>query len=470
MDEQTIERLDARGEGVTADGQVVRVALPGETVRLDSDSPRLRGERVLHPRMIENDPAGLEIDNLKATGEPFNFFPEKREIASDASRAHAPVARARGEGIGDDQLTILEPSPDRIAPVCRYFGVCGGCATQHMGPKLYAQWKRGLVGAALQRAGVAAEVGELVDSHGEGRRRATFHARFLPQAREEVGFMRFRAHDIVEIDDCPLFSPGLRGAVAAARALAADLRGSKKPLDIQVTATLTGLDIDLRGSGPLQTAELKKLAQTAESLDLARVSNHGRDVIVRRAPVVAFGKARVTPPAGGFLQATDAGEEAMARLAIAAIGKAKKVADLFCGAGAFALRLAPGRDVFAVDNDAAAIRALEKTGANVRALARDLFGRPLVADELAGFDALVFDPPRAGALAQAKEIARSAIATVVAISCSAETFARDARTLVDGGYKLESVTPIDQFRYSAHVEIVAVFRRKREAKRRGVFG
>ena len=394
-----IESLNARGEGVTAEGRVVSGALPGEIV----------GETT---------------------------------------------------------------SPDRAAPICQYYGVCGGCAAQHFSPALYASWKRGLVVAALEKVGVVAEVGALVDAHGEGRRRATFHARFLPNKRDEVGFMRARSHDIVEIEACPLFSPGLVGALAAARALAADLRGLGKPLDIQATATLGGLDIDIRGSGAFEGAEPRKLALTAQVHDLARVSNHGRVVIERRPPEIAFGSARVILPAGGFLQATVAGEEAMASLALAALKGAKRIADLFCGAGAFAFRLARDHEVFAVDSDAAAIAAMTRARATapeaqrVSAETRDLFHRPLRPEELDAFDGVLFDPPRAGALAQAKELAKSKVPVVVAVSCNAESFSRDARALTDGGYVLESVTPLDQFRFSPHVEIVAVFRRKREPKRR----
>jgi 23S rRNA (uracil1939-C5)-methyltransferase len=339
-----------------------------------------------------------------------------------------------------------------------------------MAAAFYAQWKRGLVVAALQRAGVEAQVDELVDAHGEGRRRAVLHARFLSLAKDEVGFMRFRGHEIVEIEDCPLFSPGMAGALAAARALAADFRGLGKPLDIQVTATVSGLDVDVSGSGALGKAELQKISETAEAFDLARVTNHGRDVVVRRAPLVAFGAAQITLPAGGFLQATRLGEETMAKLALTALGSRRKyVADLFCGAGAFALRLAEVHEVYAADANAAAIEALRRADHRVRAEKRDLFSRPLSAVELESFDAVLFDPPRAGALAQAKEIAKSRIATAVAVSCSVETFARDARIMMDGGYRLERVTPIDQFRYSPHVEIVAAFRRPRERKRRSVF-
>jgi 23S rRNA (uracil1939-C5)-methyltransferase len=399
-----IETLNGRGEGVTADGRVVSGGLPGEA-----------------------------------------FCPPGRVEAT---------------------------SPLRAAPICKYYGVCGGCAAQHLGPELYADWKRGLVVAALERVGVAAEVGALVDAHGEGRRRATFHARFLPNKRDEVGFMRARSHEIIEIDACPLFSPGLAGAIPAARALAGDLRGLEKPLDIQVTATLAGLDVDVRGSGALEGAELRKLAHTAEVYDLARVANHGCGVIERRPPEIAFGSARVVPPAGGFLQATVAGEEAMAALALAALKGSRKIADLFCGAGAFAFRLAPSHEVLAIDSDAPAIAAMTRARASapeaqrVRAETRDLFHRPLRPEELDAFDAVLFDPPRAGALAQAKELAKSKVPVVVAVSCSAESFSRDARALVDGGYLLESVAPLDQFRFSPHVEIVAVFRRKREPKRR----
>ncbi len=324
---------------------------------------------------------------------------------------------------------------------------------------------------ALEREGVAAEVGDLVDAHGAGRRRATFHARFPHGQPDELGFMRARSHDIIAIDNCPLFSPGMAGAISAAHALSGDLRGLLKPLDIGVTATLDGLDVDLRGSGPLGRGETQKLVRTAEALDLARVSNHGDIVIERRPPRVAFGEALARLPPGGFLQATEAGEAWLADFAERALAGAKKVADLFCGAGAFALRLARGREVFAADADPAAIAALARAAATTPGLhklateTRDLFRRPLRPNELAAFDAALIDPPRAGALEQARALAASALPLVVSISCNAATFARDARVLIDGGFQVESVTPLDQFRFSAHVEIAAIFRRPRQKTR-----
>jgi 23S rRNA (uracil1939-C5)-methyltransferase len=263
----------------------------------------------------------------------------------------------------------------------------------------------------------------------------------------------------------------MAGAVEAARALAGDLRGLMKPLDIGVTATLEGLDVDLRGSGPVELTEARKLARSAERLDLARVSNHGAVVIERRPPRVAFGAAFVALPPGGFLQATEAGETHLAEFAEAAFKGARKVADIFCGAGAFALRLARRREVFAVDSDDAAVHALQRGAAASQGLrklgaeTRDLFRRPLRVDELSSFDGALFDPPRAGAEAQAREFAASALPLVVAVSCNAATFARDARILVDGGFRIETLAPLDQFRFSPHVEIAAVFRRPRAKPR-----
>jgi 23S rRNA (uracil1939-C5)-methyltransferase len=332
---------------------------------------------------------------------------------------------------------------------------------------VYAAWKRDSVVAA----GVSAQVGPLIDAHGTGRRRATFHARADSDGHVESGFMRARAHDIVAIDACPLFAPELARAPEIARAAIEALKGLAKPLDIQVTATLTGLDVDLRGSGKLGPAETRKLVALAETFDLARLSNHGVALIERRAPLVAFGATQVAIPPGGFLQATQAGEETLARLAVEALRGAGRVADLFCGAGAFALRLAPTHSVYAADNDAAAIAALRRAGVGaVEAVQRDLFRKPLTSAELARFDAVLFDPPRAGAEPQAREIAASGVARVVAISCNAETFARDARILEEGGFACEGVTPIDQFRASSHVEIFAAFRRLKPKRRRSLLG
>jgi len=371
------------------------------------------------------------------------------------------VERVPGHPDRRHLLRVETASPERIEPFCPHFGICGGCAIQHWTPANYQEWKRSLVVEALAQAGLDAPVDALIDAHGDGRRRATFHARLGARDILEVGFAALRAHHIVGIDRCPVLAPSLDGAIPAAWAIAEALKAQNKPLDIQATATDAGIDMDVRGSGVLNAARMGVLARLAATHKLARLTRHGELIAQRAAPTVMVGRAHVTLPPGSFLQATVAGELALARLVQQHVGSAKVIADLFCGLGPFALRLAERARVMAFDADAAAIAALKQATNMTSGLKpidaenRDLFKRPLYAQELKRIDALVFDPPRQGAEAQSRELAKSAVAVVVAVSCNAATFARDVRLLVDGGYRLKSITPVDQFRHSAHVEIVA---------------
>jgi len=357
----------------------------------------------------------------------------------------------------------VSPSADRIDPICRYFGVCGGCALQHWRQESYRAWKRGLVVAALAREGVEAPVGDLVDAHGEGRRRAVLHAR---RTRESVavGFMAHRSHMVVAIEHCPVLAPALARAFAIGERIAAELAAGNKPLDLQFTASEGGLDVDLRGSGPLDAAARSSLARTAAEERLARLTRHGEIVAQLAEPTVRVERARVALPPGAFLQATEAGENALAGFVREAAAGASNIADLFCGVGTFALRLAENAGVLAIDADTAAVGALARAAKApglkpVEATARDLFRRPLAAAEFKGFDAVVLDPPRQGAEAQARALARAAVPRAIYVSCDPASFARDARILCHGGYRLAGVTPVDQFRYSAHVELVGVFDR-----------
>jgi 23S rRNA (uracil1939-C5)-methyltransferase len=266
---------------------------------------------------------------------------------------------------------------------------------------------------------------------------------------------------VVAIDRCPILAKGLDGAIEAAWTIAEVLTSAGKPLDIQTTATAAGLDIDVRGSGALTASLAGALAGAAQKHDLARLTRHGELVARHRLPTLRMGRAVVPLPPAAFLQATAEGEATLARLVLAACEGAANVADLFAGVGPFALRLAERARVTAVDADAAALAALARAAATTAGLKpivaerRDLFKRPLTAAELKNFDAVVFDPPRQGAQAQARELAASNVPVVVAVSCNPGTFARDAAELVRGGYRLDDVTPVDQFRYAAHVEIVA---------------
>jgi 23S rRNA (uracil1939-C5)-methyltransferase len=361
-------------------------------------------------------------------------------------------------------LRIESPSPERVAPFCPHFGLCGGCAIQHWRDESYRAWKRDLVVSALAQAQIDTRVDALIDAHGEGRRRAVFHARRSAKDIIEVGFSALRAHTIVPIDRCPVLAPDMDGAIDAAWKIAEVLKSQGKPLDIQITATNGGLDIDVRGSGPLDASRTAALARAAASGRIARITRHGELVTQVAPPVVTMGRAQVTLPPGSFLQATALGEDTLARLVADHAGKAKRLADLFCGVGPFALRLAERARVTACDSDANAINSLTRATATaglkpIEGSVRDLFRRPLSATELNGFDAVIFDPPRQGAEMQAREIARSKVPVAIAVSCNAATFARDAKILVAGGYRCEGVTPVDQFKYTAHVEIVARFAR-----------
>ncbi|RZK87371.1 MAG: class I SAM-dependent RNA methyltransferase, partial [Methylobacterium sp.] len=307
-------------------------------------------------------------------------------------------------------------------------------------------------------------------AHGAGRRRITLHVREI-DGQGEAGLMAARSHALVPIDHCPITVPALHPAPAVARRLAGPLGHGRKPLDVAVTATDQGLDIDLRGHGPVTGGVASALVRIAGELGLARLSLHGERLMEAEPVSVTDAESRLYPAPGGFLQATAAGQAILTALSVAALGRRpRRVADLFSGCGPLALAMARTAAVHAVEADGAALGGLDRSARAATGLRqitterRDLFRRPLLPTELDGFDAVVFDPPRAGAEAQARQIAASRVPVAIGVSCDTGTFARDAATLTAGGFQLESVTPVDQFRHSDHVEMVGVFRR--EAPRR----
>lgn len=375
------------------------------------------------------------------------------------------TAEIRGER--GRPLDIIEASPDRVAPPCPYFGRCGGCALQHADPVFVADWKRELVVTALRHKGVEIVVSPTLDAHGEGRRRATLHVR-RHGGRWLAGFMQSRSDRLEAVEHCLVLAPALADAPELARDLAAPLTGHGTAFEVAFTATDTGLDVAISGRGDSAAADdlevRTRLADLAGRRDVARLTLGGEIVAMRHDPALRIGDARAVLPTGGFLQATAAGEAELFHLIGAPLRDARRIADLFAGIGPFALRLAGHARVHAVDSDANAIASLARAAGqagfgDVTSEVRDLFRRPLSAVELEGFDAVLFDPPRAGAEAQARELAQSAVPLVVAVACDPASFARDAAILIEGGLQLESVTPVDQFRFAAHVEIVAVFRR-----------
>jgi 23S rRNA (uracil1939-C5)-methyltransferase len=386
----------------------------------------------------------------------------------------------RGEGFVATLKESVTPSPDRVDPPCPHFGAgggaCGGCSVQHLADAAYADWKRGLVRHALERAGLDPScVAPLVRTAAAGRRRAEFAA-FRPRARGSHTFFGFHARAsrrVVEIEACHILRPELAALVPALRGLFTGLVPPGARWDAAITLADNGADL-LVSAGHRPNADASMaLAEFAGDHGFARIAwradGETEPVALHETPVLNVSGVPVDLPSGAFLQASAEAEAALAGLVAAATGdhgKRGRIADLYCGVGTFTLPLArAGANVMAIDGDAPSVAALARAagnagfGGNVTTEARDLARRPLAADDLKGFDCVVFDPPRAGAAAQAEEIAKSVAPRIVAVSCNPATFARDAKVLSAGGYALEAVTPVDQFVWSGHVELVGVFSR-----------
>lgn len=395
--------------------------------------------------IVRIDAVGREGDGIAHLGDETLFVP---------FAATGDLVRVTREGNRGTLVEVLEAGPDRASPVSPYFGRCGGCALQHMGAATYAALKRELVTTALAQAGLSVDADPLVIAWGQGRRRASLH-----MDKGAAGYMKARTHEVLDIASCAILAPALRSAAPTIARALWPLSGDGTA---SFTATETGLDLAVKSARKLKPVAL---AEFARAHNLARLTFNGEAVYMARVPVVKMGKALVELPPASFLQATALAEETLGGLVAEAVGPAKSVADLFSGMGPFALRLAERAKVIAFDSDAPAMAALEKAVRHVQGLKpvtvkrRDLFRDPLAPIEFEGVDAVVFDPPRAGAEAQARELARSKVRTIVGVSCDPRTFARDAAILVAGGYRLEKVTPVDQFAYSTHVELVGVFRR-----------
>ena len=379
-----------------------------------------------------------EIDGRKVFV-PLALPGERVEITADGER---------GTLIG-----IIAAAPNRIEPFCPHFGACGGCQLQHLDRPSYEAFKIGLVETPLRFANIDAQVTRFIDAAGDGRRRATLHAR-----AEGAGYMRLRSHQVHDIDACPILVPGLAKAPDIARAVMQAVGES----DVSFTATVTGLDVAIRTEK--KQARADRVSPLVARFKLARLSLNGEMVLQAQPPIIAMGKASVELPINSFLQATETAENLLSEYVVNAIGKAKTVADLFCGMGPFALRLAEQRPVSAFDSDKAAIAALDKARRftkgirEVTAKARDLFRDPLTQFELP-FEAVVLDPPRAGAEAQVRELTKSKVKTVVMVACDVRTFARDAAILIGGGFAMSDLVAVDQFTQSTHIEIAATFRR-----------
>lgn len=400
----------------------------------------------------------VDIDSLGAQGDGVAHVDGKLLYAPftlPGERVRVKLAGERGE-----LVAIERPSADRIEPVCLHFGVCGGCAMQHLAAAPYGAWKRRMVATALAHRGLEIPVLEPIVSPPMSRRRARFTLKRTPRGLI-VGFAERRSHRLVDVAACSVLRPEIVAMLPLLRRHLAAL----VTREAAVTLTLTdgGLDVALSGVKAAGQNRLAALAALAEAGDFARLSSDGETIVERRAPVVRFAVAEVSLPPAGFLQATKHGEAALLDFVQQAVGKAARVVDLFAGVGTFALSLPQASLVHAVESDAALVRALteaaRRSGRKIVAEARDLFRNPLLPVELKGYDAAIVDPPRAGAQAQVAAVAASPVSTVMMISCDAATFARDARVLLDAGFSCGAVQPVDQFLWSPHVELAATFRR-----------
>lgn len=358
------------------------------------------------------------------------------------------------------EVKIVVPSDDRVAPPCRHFKSCGGCQLQHAADPLVASWKTQLIEQALAAQGIHTDIRPIVTSPAQSRRRATFAARRTKKGSMS-GFHGRASDTVVEIPDCQLVEPELLAARSIAEELA-ELGGSRKAtLAVTVTTSLVGLDVQVSGGKPIDGQLRITLAAVCDTRGLARLTWEDEVIAQRAPPVQRFGNADVCPPPGAFMQATAHGEAHLLAAVQEAVHGRKRIIDLFAGCGTFTLPLAKNAEVWAVEGEAAMVAALDKGWRMAQGLktvqhtARDLYRRPLLPDEFRKFDAVVMDPPRAGAEAQTAEIIRSDIGRIAYVSCNPLTFARDVAQLAAGGFLLDWVQPVDQFRWSSHVELAA---------------
>jgi 23S rRNA (uracil1939-C5)-methyltransferase len=372
------------------------------------------------------------------------------------------VVEGEVEGGRMTQPKIVTPSSDRVAAPCPHYRSCGGCELQHATDRFVADWKIDVVRLALAGQGLEAPIRGIATSPVRSRRRATLHGR-RTKAGVIVGFHGRASGTLVAVPECRVLSPAIMAALPAFEALTPQAASRKSEVDIAVTVGDSGLDVAVAGALPLTRDTLPEAVALAETHDLARLVWNAEVVAERRPPVLRIGPATVPLPQGAFLQATREGEAALLGAVTEAVGEARHIADLFSGCGTFALPLSARAEVHAVEGEAALVAALQRGwrsiggGRQVTTEVRDLFRNPLRPDELARFDAAVIDPPRAGAAAQTEALAASGLTRIAAVSCNPVTFARDAKTLVAAGFRLDWVQVVDQFRWSPHVELAAAF-------------
>jgi len=432
-----------------------------------------RGRRSSHKRKIPSETFDVVIDDIGAGGDGLASANDKKLYIPGVltgETVRVKTKHPRGDGIVCEVMDVIQPSPQRNTPICPYFGRCGGCQLQHLKAEAYADWKHQRVARVLAQRGFQdVDVLAPVLIGPTTRRRVTFSAE-KNGAKVHLGFNAQASHDLQDIASCPLLVDDLNQIIEPLKAMLSNVLKDRVRARIFITSCHNGLDILIEGRGGLELPQREAIADFVKGGKALRVAWTEPDyppepVAMVELPVINLSGVLVELPMGGFLQASVAGEQAILAQVKTGVGGAGRIADLYCGLGSFTLPLSQQGLVRAIDMIEPPVRALERAagrcglGGHVVAEVRDLDRQPLDVKDLSKFDAVVFDPPRIGAGAQAAELANSTVSKVVAVSCNPATFARDARILVDGGYRLIDVLPVDQFTYSAHVELVARFER-----------
>ena len=357
---------------------------------------------------------------------------------------------------------VIEPSGDRVKAPCPHFKTCGGCSMQHASDSFLASWKTDVVRNALAAHDLTANFSTIITSPAQSRRRATFAAQRTKKG-VMIGFHGRASDTVVAIPSCKLLHPDIMATMPALEALTKIGASRKAGISISVTQSAAGPDVSVQDAKEADGPLMVELGTLVEQFKLSRLSWNGEVVAMRAAPVQTFDGIKVSPPVGAFLQATEAGQITLTDTVLEAVGDAKHIVDLFAGCGTFSLPLAKHAQVLAVEGDAPLLTALDSAWRlaegvkTLETLKRDLFRNPILNEELKKVEAVVLDPPRAGAKAQCEALAEADIPRIAFVSCNPVTFARDAKILVNGGYTIEWVQVVDQFRWSAHVELVALF-------------
>jgi 23S rRNA (uracil1939-C5)-methyltransferase len=412
----------------------------------------------------------IEITSVGAQGDGIGSHRGQKVFVPytvTGDRVRVQTSGKTGDAIKARVLEVLEPGADRQTPPCPYYGECGGCSLQHMTAQAEQDWKRTLVVDALARRGLEdIEVAATRMVRRDSRRRTRWTT-IRAGGQLLLGYQMKGSNQVIDIETCAVLDPALDALIGPVKALVSTLKVHKKGLGISATLTDSGIDLSIEAQDEPDMALRMRLSEFAQTHDISRLSWGEKTpevIIMAKEPVICFGDTNVVAPAGGFLQASAAAEAVLTELVVGHVGAAKRVADLYSGVGTFALALAAhGCQVSAYDGDDRAIGALQAAvnrsagRVNLHSEIRDLDRRPLQTKEFKKLDAVVLDPPRAGALVICEELAMSAVPRIAYVSCNPGTFARDARELIDGDYDLVRVTPVGQFAWSPHVELVAEF-------------